>query len=177
MYMADGDVTRDPLATPQQIGIQKAEQRAVERLANSKTSAIYEVTANMRCNNCPSNKCPGCPMFGIGESAKNDILGPVIEASLVSAEAPDAGRASDAGWPPEAGLERRRVSLLSCGRVSRSPCRKTYVILVVKKTQMRSTGKTAVKRRRRKKEPANESPQQGSGSPSPSKLAIETTEK
>ena len=93
MYMADDDVTKNPEATPQQIGIQKAEQRAVERLTNSRTSAIYDVTANMRCNDCPSNKCPGCPMFGIGEDTKNDILGPVIEASLVDEE--DTKRALD----------------------------------------------------------------------------------
>ena len=63
--------------------MQLAEARAIDRIVNSDTSALFDVTAVNKCGNCPSNRCRNCPMYGIGETVKEEILGPVIEASVV----------------------------------------------------------------------------------------------
>ena len=39
------------------------------------------MTGVVKCNNCPMNQCANCPMFGIGETAKYELLGPVIDVT------------------------------------------------------------------------------------------------
>lgn len=48
----------------------KAEEEAIMTLLTAKTSAIHKVTAKVKCNDCPSNRCPDCPHFGINDATK-----------------------------------------------------------------------------------------------------------
>lgn len=62
--------------------MQRAEQRAIDRLTNGiNQSALYDVTAKCKCNNCPMNMCDDCPMYGINKRTRDSLLGPVIEAT------------------------------------------------------------------------------------------------
>ena len=90
LYLSEEDVEKKEDASAQEIGIQRAEQRAIDRLTTGKkTSALFELTAKCKCNNCPMNKCDDCPMFGINKETRGLLLNPVIE---VNAEVEDDSR-------------------------------------------------------------------------------------
>lgn len=54
-------------------GIMKAEEEAIMTLLTAKTSAIHKVTAKSKCRDCPSNRCPDCPHFGISQESRAQI--------------------------------------------------------------------------------------------------------
>ena len=47
----------------------KAEEEAIMSLLTAKTTALYDVTAKVKCRDCPNNRCPDCPHFGINEES------------------------------------------------------------------------------------------------------------
>ena len=65
----------------------KAEEDAIMQLLTAKTTALFDVTAKTKCNNCPSNRCPDCPHFGINE----DTLALIPSDSMMLPDGKNSG--------------------------------------------------------------------------------------
>lgn len=50
-----------------------AEEEAIMTLLTAKTSAIHKLTAKTKCKDCPTNRCPDCPHFGINQESRQLI--------------------------------------------------------------------------------------------------------
>ena len=48
----------------------QAEEDAIMTLLTAKTSAIHKLTAKTKCKDCPTNRCPDCPHFGINQESR-----------------------------------------------------------------------------------------------------------
>lgn len=50
-----------------------AEEEAIMTLMTAKTSALHKLTAKTKCKDCPTNRCPDCPHFGINQESRQLI--------------------------------------------------------------------------------------------------------